>query len=158
MKVNAPAVASHRAVNALIADGHVKIPVHREPEIGGHMIVPIQRPGIGIQAFDQIDSTTPNAVVVCKHAELRGVNDVEFPFQILHAEHRVEFFRKHRDTPIRMKAENASFRRVRLGQTDVHRVFGDEHAAIRRACNHGRMIDFRSFGDELDAPIRNRLR
>src|SRR5204862_4492559 len=85
------------------------------------------------------------------------VQHVKVSFKKLHSEHGVEFVRENRAAAVRIEAEDATLRRVR-GDTNVHRIFRDEDAAVRRDANDGRMLDVRRAGDQVEAPIGRRIR
>ena len=151
-------VASHRAVNSLVAHRAVKIAVHRESEISGDVVVPIQRPRIRVHRLDQFAAVFTDAVVVGEHAELRIVQDVEFAFEVLQPENRVKLLRKHGPPAVGMKAENPAFLRVGVRRADVHGIFGHEDSPIGRDAHHGWMSNIGRLRDEFHAPAGRRLR
>src|SRR6185369_7507505 len=66
MHVEALTVAPDRAEYTFIAGGDVKIAVHGQLEIGGNVVIPIERPGIGVHGRDQIDSFGPDPVRIAE--------------------------------------------------------------------------------------------
>lgn len=151
-QIHARTVAPHRSVETLVADGDVEKAVHAEAKIGRHMIVPVQRPRLGVRLLNQVRALPAHSIVVGEDGELRVVQDVESAFEILHPENRVELFREDREASVGMKAKDAALGRIRVPRADVHRIFRDEDASVRRSADDRWVIDARRFRDEFDAP------
>jgi hypothetical protein len=83
------------------------------------------------------------------------VEDVEVAFEILHAEHGMEAFGEDGSAAVGVEAKDAPLGGVG-GGADVHRVLGNEDAAVRSNGDDGGMLDVRSLGDEVEGPAGDR--
>src|SRR5205814_610976 len=88
-----------------------------------------------------------------KYAELRRMIDIEFPIQVLKAEHAEKIRREHRNAPVRMYANDPVNRLIHWA-FHVLGILSDKDAAIRRADHGCRMPDFGGLGHEAHLPIR----
>ena len=118
------------------------------------MVVPIQRPRIRVHGLDEFGAVFAHAVVIGEHAEVRVVQHVEFSLEVLHPENRVQLFGKHRPPPVRVNTNDPAFLSVRVRGADVHRVFRDKHASVRRDTDHGWMTNLRRLCNEVHPPVR----
>jgi len=84
------------------------------------------------------------------------VQDIQAPFEILHAEDGVQIFGEHGHPPVGEQANNPPQLFARLLGADVHRIFGDEDPTIRGDTNHGGMADDGGFSDKFDFPAGQR--
>ena len=157
VQIDPVSVAAHRTIYTLVPHRDVKITIHGEPEIGGHMIVPIERPGIRLHRFDEIDAINADAVAVGEDAELWIVQHVEFSFEVLHSEHGVQVFGKNAAGAVGSETDDAAFLGVRVRHADVHRVLGHEDTSVRRGAHDRRMFERRRLRDEFDPPIGWRI-
>ncbi len=107
--------------------------------------------------FDQLAAIASHAVIIIENTEPRVVQDINFAFEILQPENREEFLREYSNVPVRVQAQDTSFRRICLRETDIHGIFGDENAAIWRASNDRRMPYFGRFSHQFNSPGRRGL-
>jgi hypothetical protein len=107
VEINGAAIFGFGVVDSLVADCHVEVAVHRELEIRGHMVVPIQRPRIWIGAFDEVFGIGAGFAGIFEGGEARIVEDVKLAFEILQAEHGVEIRGEDGAAAIRMENDDA---------------------------------------------------
>src|SRR4030095_8460058 len=107
--------------------------------------------------LDKVGAIESLVAVVGEDRELRIVQDVKLAFEILHPKRRVQPVCECRRPPVWMKADDASLLFIRAFGRDVHWVFTDKNAPVRRGANDGGRFDDRMFGDKFESPTGKSL-
>ena len=160
MEVHPPAVAADRAVDPLVADGDVEIAVHREPEIGGDVVVPVAVPrGSGWCDSMRIDFVPRRRRRRrSKTLNFGVVQDEQLAVDVLHAEDGVEPVGERRDAAVGVEAEDAALLQVGPRRADVHRVLGDEDPPVRGAADDRRVAESRRPEHHVQPPTVRGMR